>query len=225
MTPTPALDETWLEVLAQEFQLQYMHELKKFLQQEKQTEKIIYPANDKIFNAFNLTPFDEVKVVILGQDPYHGKGQAHGLSFSVLNGIKPPPSLKNIFKELADDLKVSIHNNGNLTAWGKQGVLLLNSVLSVRHKQPASHKERGWEKFTDAVIDKLNTYHTQLVFILWGSYAQSKGKFIDRNKHLVIESAHPSPFAAHRGFFGSKPFSKTNSYLQENNKQPINWQL
>ena len=225
MTPTPALDETWLEVLAPEFKQPYMQELKKFLQQEKQSKEVIYPESDKIFNSFNLTPFDEVKVVILGQDPYHGAGQAHGLSFSVPDGITPPPSLKNIFKELHADIGVNINNNGNLTAWAQQGVLLLNSVLSVRHKQPASHKERGWEKFTDAVIDKLNLYHAQLVFMLWGSYAQNKGKLIDRNKHLVIESPHPSPFAAHRGFFGSKPFSKTNAYLSKHAKQPINWQV
>ena len=225
MAPTPALDETWLEVLAQEFRQPYMQELKRFLQKEKQAKEVIYPASDKIFNAFNLTPFDEVKVVILGQDPYHGAGQAHGLSFSVPDGITPPPSLKNIFKELHADIGVNINNNGNLTAWAKQGVLLLNSVLSVRHKKPASHKERGWEKFTDAVIDKLNLYHAQLVFMLWGSYAQNKGKLIDRDKHLVIESPHPSPFAAHRGFFGSKPFSKTNAYLSEHAKQPINWQI
>ena len=225
MVPTPALDETWLEVLAPEFSQPYMQELKKFLQQEKQSKEVIYPESDKIFNAFNLTPFDEVKVVILGQDPYHGAGQAHGLSFSVPDGITPPPSLKNIFKELHADIGVKINNNGNLTAWATQGVLLLNSVLSVRHKQPASHKERGWEQFTDAVIDKLNIYHAQLVFMLWGSYAQNKGKLIDRNKHLVIESPHPSPFAAHRGFFGSKPFSKTNAYLSEHDKQTINWQV
>ena len=225
MTPTPALDETWLEVLAPELRQPYMQELKKFLQQEKQAKEVIYPASDKIFNAFNLTPFDEVKVVILGQDPYHGVGQAHGLSFSVPDGITPPPSLKNIFKELHSDIGIQITNNGNLTAWAKQGILLLNSALSVRHKQPASHKERGWEKFTDAVIDKLNLYHAQLVFMLWGSYAQNKGKLIDRDKHLVIESPHPSPFAAHRGFFGSKPFSKTNAYLSEHAKQPINWKV
>ena len=206
MASTPALDETWLEVLAPEFSQPYMQELKKFLQQEKQAKEVIYPASDKIFNAFNLTPFDEVKVVILGQDPYHGAGQAHGLSFSVPDGINPPPSLKNIFKELHADIGVNINNNGNLTAWAQQGVLLLNSVLSVRHKQPASHKERGWEQFTDAVIDKLNIYHAQLVFILWGSYAQNKGKLIDRDKHLVIESPHPSPFAAHRGFLAANLF-------------------
>ena len=224
ITEIPAIEESWLKVLKQEINQPYMQDLKKFLKQEEQTQQIIYPAQHEIFNAFNLTTFDAVKVVILGQDPYHGEGQAHGLSCSVPDGITPPPSLKNIFKELHADLAIKNNNNGNLTKWAKQGVLLLNSVLSVRHKTPASHKDRGWEKFTDAVIHTLNTYHSQLVFILWGSYAQNKGAFIDREKHLVIQSSHPSPFAAHRSFLGSKPFSETNKYLLKHDKQTINWQ-
>jgi uracil-DNA glycosylase len=178
-----------------------------------------------IFAAFNLTHFDEVKVVLLGQDPYHGPKQAHGLSFSVLEGITPPPSLKNIFKELHDDLGYDIPKNGNLTKWAKQGVFLLNAILTVRANKPASHQKKGWEEFTDAVIKVLSDKREGLVFILWGKFAQSKEDLIDTKKHYVLKAAHPSPFSADKGFFGSKPFSKTNKILVKLGKEPIDWDL
>ncbi len=186
---------------------------------------MIFPPGDEIFLAFNCTPFENVKVVILGQDPYHGPGQAHGLSFSVPVGVRPPPSLMNIYKELKADLQIPPPSHGNLKAWAEQGVLLLNAVLTVEKNRPASHQSQGWEQFTDAAVKVLNDQRTHLVFILWGAYAQQKGKIIDRQKHCVIESPHPSPFSANRGFFGSRPFSRSNAYLVQNGIAPIDWHL
>lgn len=184
-----------------------------------------FPKYEDIFNAFKLTPYNKVKVLILGQDPYHGVNEAHGLSFSVQEGVKLPPSLKNIYKELYNDLGIIPSDNGNLTSWAKEGVLLLNSVLSVKKDKPASHKGIGWEEFTDYVIKKLNDKEVPIVFILWGNFARSKKELITNKRHLIIESTHPSPFSARNGFFGSKPFSKTNNYLIENNIKPINWEI
>ena len=186
---------------------------------------IIYPPKDLIFNALKLTPYKDVKVVIVGQDPYHGEGEAHGLSFSVQKGIKLPPSLRNIYKELKDDLNIEPSIDGDLTKWAKEGVLLLNATLTVKKDTPNSHSKLGWEIFTDYVIKKLNTKEEPIVFILWGNFAKSKKKFITNKKHLVIESAHPSPFSASYGFFGSKPFSKTNNFLKKNNIKEIDWRL
>ena len=188
-------------------------------------KEIIYPEKDLIFNAFKLTPFKNVKVVIVGQDPYHGEGEAHGLSFSVRKGIKLPPSLKNIYKELYDDLKILPSKDGDLTKWAKEGVLLLNATLTVKKDTPNSHSKIGWDKFSDYVIKVLNTREDPIVFILWGNFARSKKVFITNPKHLVLESAHPSPFSARNGFFGSKPFSKTNNFLIKNKKEPIDWSL
>jgi uracil-DNA glycosylase len=188
-------------------------------------EKTIFPLKENIFNALKLTDYDNVKVVIMGQDPYHGEGEAHGLSFSVQKGIKIPPSLQNIYKELNNDLGIPPKEHGELTGWAKQGVLLLNSVLTVEKDKPSSHKGMGWELFTDYVIKKLNTKDDPIVFILWGNFAKSKKKYITNPKHLVIESAHPSPFSAYNGFFGSKPFSKANDFLIKNKKEPIDWSL
>ncbi len=222
----PKLEPGWKSALKSEFEKPYMYELKSFLQQEKSNETAVYPQGGQIFSAFNLTPFDKVKVVILGQDPYHGAGQAHGLSFSVPEGVRPPPSLQNIFKEISTDLNVQIPlSNGDLTKWAKQGVLLLNAILTVKANQAASHQEKGWEKFTDAVIKKLSDEKDGLVFILWGKFAQGKEVLIDGSKHLIIKSAHPSPFSAYSGFFGSRPFSKTNEYLVSKGKEPIDWSL
>ncbi len=209
-----------------EFEKPYMVSLKTFLQQEKQNGFTVYPKGSDIFNAFNHTPFEKVKVVILGQDPYHGTGQAHGLSFSVQKGVVPPPSLKNIYKELADefpDFKIPTH--GELTAWTNQGVLLLNATLTVRANTAGSHQKRGWEQFTDKVITELSEKRDGLVFILWGNYAKQKEALIDQSKHFVIKSAHPSPFSAYNGFFGSKPFSKTNEILKKQGKKEIDWQI
>jgi len=192
---------------------------------EKYNNTICFPEYNNIFNALKLTPFSKVKVVILGQDPYHGTGEAHGLSFSVQDGIPKPPSLKNIFKELKDDLNIDEPETGNLEKWAKEGVLLLNSVLTVEKDKPASHKDLGWHLFTDHIIKLLNTKEEPVVFILWGNFARSKKVFITSNKHLIIESTHPSPFSANNGFFGSKPFSKTNNFLIKNNIEPINWEL
>lgn len=217
------LDPSWLSQLESEFQNEYMLNLKSFLKKQYDQEKLIYPKKNEYFNALNLTPLDKVKVVILGQDPYHGPGQAHGLCFSVQNGIKFPPSLLNIYKELRDDLGKPISDNGNLSRWAEQGVLLLNSVLTVEKDKAASHQGQGWEKFTDKIISVVNEKCDHVVFILWGAYAQKKAAFVDRNKHLVLESVHPSPLSAHRGFFGSKPFSKTNEYLLKNGKSKIEW--
>lgn len=220
------LDESWKVALSDFLLSPKMDELKQFLVQEKQADKTIYPPSSLIFNALNTTPLHQVKVVILGQDPYHGPHQAHGLSFSVQRGVAIPPSLRNIFHELHSDLGVNIPKHGNLTHWAEQGVLLLNAVLTVEAGQPTSHQKRGWEDFTDHVIDVLNQQREHIVFILWGAYAQRKGQRIDPNKHLVLKAAHPSPLAANRGgFFGCKAFSKTNNYLKQNGIEPINWQL
>ena len=220
------LDESWKVALSDFLLSPKMDELKQFLVQEKQADKTIYPPSSLIFNALNTTPLHQVKVVILGQDPYHGANQAHGLSFSVQRGVAIPPSLRNIFHELHSDLGVNIPKHGNLTHWAEQGVLLLNAVLTVEAGQPTSHQKRGWEDFTDHVIDVLNQQREHIVFILWGAYAQRKGQRIDPNKHLVLKAAHPSPLAANRGgFFGCKAFSKTNNYRKQNGIEPINWQL
>ncbi len=217
------MDESWLVHLKSEFEKEYMKNLKSFLQQEYSKGKIIYPSKENYFKAFQLTPFEKVKVVILGQDPYHGPGQAHGLSFSVPAGVALPPSLQNIFKELQADLGFTKPSSGNLEEWAKQGVFLLNSVLTVEGGQAASHQKKGWELFTDVVIQKLSEHRENLVFLLWGSYAQKKAAFVDRKKHYVLESVHPSPLSAHRGFFGTKPFSKINNYLKENQVSEIKW--
>ena len=219
------VEPSWKEQLQDEFALDYMQALRGFLALEKKRGKIIYPRPNEYFSALNLTPFRKVKVVILGQDPYHGEGQAHGLCFSVPPGVKPPPSLVNIYKELSSDLAIPRAEHGCLISWAKQGVLLLNSVLSVEKNQAASHQRQGWEQFTDKVIAQINEHTEHVVFILWGSYAQRKGTFIDTGKHLVIQSPHPSPLSAHRGFFGQKPFSRTNEYLENQGKTPIDWAL
>ena len=218
------IHESWLKFIKSEFDKEYMNSIKKSILNFKKSGKIIYPKNNEIFNAINLTDFEKTKVIIIGQDPYHGPGQAHGLSFSVKDGIKPPPSLMNIFKEIESDLSIKVEKeNGNLTRWAKQGVLLLNSLLTVEKGKPLSHKEIGWETLTDKIIEVLNQNKTGLVFILWGSHARSKKYLISQNRNLIIESAHPSPLSAHRGFIGSKPFSRTNDYLVANNMHPINW--
>lgn len=219
------LKNDWAIILKEEFKKPYMRELNAFLDEEVQKGKVIYPSKNEIFEALNLTSFEKTKVVIIGQDPYHGPHQAHGLSFSVREGVKLPPSLKNIFKELQSDLNISVSLNGDLTKWASQGILLLNSVLTVEKQSPASHKNRGWELFTDKIVQVLNTNKCGLVFVLWGAFAQKKGSTIDRHKHIVLESAHPSPFSVHRGFAGSTPFSKINKYLATSQKEIINWQL
>jgi len=216
------IEQSWKERLASEFEKSYFRTLTDFVRQEYATQRI-YPKGSQIFNAFEKTPFDKVKVVILGQDPYHETGQAHGLCFSVNDGIALPPSLQNIYKELEDDLGVPPKTSGNLERWAKQGVLLLNATLTVRAHQAGSHQQRGWEEFTDAVIHRVAEEKEHIVFILWGSYAQKKGEFIDPFKHRVLKSAHPSPLSSYRGFFGSKPFSKTNQYLLQTGQTPINW--
>lgn len=221
-----ALDPSWMEVLKAEFGKDYMIKLKDFLQKEKAAGQLVYPKNSEIFNAFNTTHFDDVKVVILGQDPYHGAHQAHGLSFSVQKGIAIPRSLINIYKELQTDIpdfKIPAH--GNLEEWAKQGVLLLNATLTVRASNPGSHQKQGWEEFTDEVIKTISDKKEGIVFILWGAFAQSKAALIDEKKHFILKSPHPSPFSADRGFFGSKPFSKTNAILEKEGKKPINWQI
>ena len=217
-----AISNDWLEPLQGEFKKPYYKKLYDTVLHEYQTRKI-FPAPDDIFNAFSFTPLANVKVVILGQDPYHNDGQAHGLSFSVKQHIALPQSLVNIYQELHDDLGCYIPNNGYLKKWADQGVMLLNTVLTVRAHQAGSHQRRGWEEFTDAAIRALAEERENLVFILWGSYAQKKGAFIDRNKHLVLSSAHPSPLSAYNGFFGNKHFSKTNEYLKTHGKTEINW--
>lgn len=216
------IEESWKEQLEVEFGKPYFQELTSFVRKEYQTQTI-YPPGSFIFNAFNLCPFNDTKVVIIGQDPYHGPNQAHGLCFSVNDGVEFPPSLNNIFKEIKNDLDIPVPTSGNLTRWAEQGVLLLNATLTVRARQAGSHQNKGWEQFTDAVIDILSMECNNIVFILWGNYAQQKGKNIDANRHLVLKSAHPSPLSAHRGFFGSKHFSITNEYLIEHGKQPIDW--
>jgi uracil-DNA glycosylase len=219
------LDKSWLTRLEPEFKKDYMQKLKKFLAEEKEHKKTIYPKGSEYFAALNLTPLDKVKVVIIGQDPYHGTGQAHGLSFSVRNGVRFPPSLRNIFKELHDDVGVPMPTTGDLTPWAKQGVLLLNAVLTVQEGKANAHQGKGWENFTDEIISLLNEKREHIVYVLWGSYAQKKASFVDRSKNLVIESVHPSPLSAHRGFFGTKPFSKINAYLQKHNIPEIDWTL
>lgn len=221
----PKLEESWKAVLADEFQKPYMHDLKAFLQQERKAGNVFYPPGPLIFNALNSTPFDQVKVVILGQDPYHGPGQAHGLSFSVPQGVQIPPSLQNIYKELKADLGIPIASHGNLEHWARQGVLLLNATLTVRAGQAASHHNKGWERFTDAIIHALNERREGLVFVLWGRNAQEKAKFIDRKRHHVLTAAHPSPLSASNGFFGSRPFSKINQILEAIGQKPIDWAL
>ena len=218
------LDASWKEVLMNEFEKDYFKKLTEFVQNEYNT-KTIYPPQSEIFSAFDFTPFENVKVVILGQDPYHGEGQANGLSFSVADGIKLPPSLRNIYKELKDDVGIEISTSGNLESWAKQGVLLLNATLTVEATKAGSHQKKGWETFTDAVIQTLSDKKENIVFILWGAYAQKKGAKIDRSKHLVIETAHPSPLGAYRGFWGSKPFSTTNQFLKSKNITEIDWQI
>lgn len=220
----PKIHPSWLNRLQNEFNSDYFKELTDFLTKER-SEFQIYPDSEATFEAFNLTPFENVKVVILGQDPYHGPNQAHGLSFSVKKGVKQPPSLKNIFKELSNDLNISPPEHGDLTNWAKQGVLLLNATLTVKAQTPGSHQKKGWEKFTDRVISIISEERENLVFVLWGKYAQDKGAVIDSKKHFIISSPHPSPFAAHRGFFESKPFSKTNDFLQSKGINPVDWKL
>ncbi|MGB2833076.1 MAG: uracil-DNA glycosylase [Methylotenera sp.] len=219
------LHPSWQVVIGDELEKPYMQALRDFLKQEKAAGKVIYPPGPLIFNAFNHTPFDKVRVVIIGQDPYHGIGQAHGLSFSVPKGIAPPPSLMNIFKEISSDLNIKMSRNGDLTPWADQGVLLLNATLTVEQSKAGAHQGKGWEVFTDAAIAALNAHREGLVFVLWGSYAQKKGAFIDEKKHLVLKSVHPSPLSAHRGFFGNHQFSKINQYLLQHNQPAINWQL
>lgn len=216
------IEESWKEKLATEFEKPYFQELASFIRDEYKAHTI-YPPGGKIFNAFDTTPFDKVKVVILGQDPYHGPNQANGLCFSVSEGVPLPPSLVNIYKELKDDMGVEPPASGNLERWAQQGVLLLNATLTVRRGQAGSHQGRGWETFTDAVLRILSEQREGLVFILWGAYAKRKGALIDRKKHFVIESAHPSPLSAHNGFFGSRPFSKTNEYLESKGQKGIEW--
>ncbi|MDB2636556.1 uracil-DNA glycosylase [Alphaproteobacteria bacterium] len=221
---TIQLHHSWLAYLKNEFQKDYMVTLKYKLQELKKNKIIFYPRGEQIFNAFNLTPFDKVKVVILGQDPYHGPNQAHGLCFSVPNSVKPPPSLVNIFKELQSDIGKKINpGNGNLEYWAEQGVFLLNTTLTVEQSKPLSHQNYGWGEFTDKVISIINNHLENIVFILWGAFAQSKKNLIDSNKHLILTAPHPSPLSAHRGFFGSKPFSQTNTFLQSKQIDKINW--
>ena len=220
------LDDSWKYPLAEMLLSDTMQNLRSFLAEQQQQKKVIYPPNSQIFRALNDTPLHGVKAVILGQDPYHGVGQANGLSFSVNKGIDLPPSLRNIYHELKTDLDIISPKHGDLTAWANQGVLLLNSVLTVEQAQPTSHQKKGWELFTDAVIDVINEQRESVVFILWGAYAQRKGQRINPEKHLVLKAAHPSPLAANRGgFFGCKVFSKTNQYLMQKGLEPINWQL
>jgi len=226
-TLNPQIEEGWKKALREEFGAEYMKELKKKLEEELKSGVIIYPPPKQIFNAFNLTPFDKVKVVILGQDPYHGKGQAHGLSFSAPDGINLPPSLVNIFKEIESDLSVKPPKikNGNLEGWAKQGVLLLNAILTVRANSPASHRNLGWEKLTNSAIKALSDKRECIVFLLWGKFAQEKESLIDTSKHLVLKAPHPSPYSANSGFFGCKHFSKANDYLIKTNQIPIVWAI
>lgn len=220
----PDIDESWKKVLWEEFQQPYFADLKHFLVEEKR-KYTVYPPGPMIFNAFNKTPFDKVKVVIIGQDPYHEEGQAHGLCFSVQDGVPHPKSLINIFKELQDDVGITIPKNGNLEKWTAQGVFLLNATLTVRAHEAGSHQNRGWERFTDAAISKLSEQREGLVFLLWGNYAKQKEAIIDTSKHYILSTVHPSPLSAHRGFFGCKHFSKTNEILRKLGKTEINWQL
>jgi len=219
------LEPSWLAQLEPEFEQAYMRRLKQFLLQQKQQGKVIYPASKQIFNAFNSAPLDQVKVVILGQDPYHGPGQAHGLCFSVQPGVTPPPSLKNIFKELQRDLQCPLPSNGCLQPWADQGVLLLNATLTVEQGRAGSHQNQGWEQFTDRAIERLNQARAGVVFMLWGSYAQKKAALLDGRRHLILKAPHPSPLSAHRGFFGCGHFSRANDYLRSRGEAPIDWCL
>ena len=221
---SPAIDESWKTALDHEFKANYFRELKHFLTEEKK-KHTIFPPGPQLFSAFNRTPVEKVKVVIIGQDPYHGPGQANGLCFSVSPGIKPPPSLVNIFKEINSDLNIPIPNTGNLEPWADQGVLLLNATLTVQASTPGSHQNRGWEKFTDAVIRYLSEHRKGLVFLLWGRFAQAKETLIDSSKHNILKAAHPSPFSAYNGFFGCKHFSKTNEILRKEGLKEIDWSL
>ena len=218
------INQSWLDKLQSEFNQPYFQKLNQFVQ-DQYNDSVVYPDKELIYEAFNQTHFKDVKVVIIGQDPYHGENQAHGLSFSVKNNRKLPPSLKNIYKELSCDLEVTVPKTGNLTPWAKQGVLLLNATLTVSAKSPGSHQKKGWEIFTDRIIELISNEKENIVFILWGKYAQNKGVIINELKHLTIKSPHPSPFSARRGFFGSQPFSKTNEYLLNKNIKPIDWTL
>ncbi len=223
MNPKPVqIESSWKEKLRDDFQSESFNRLKKFLKSEKKTQ-IVYPAGNNIFSAFNLCPFDSVKVIIIGQDPYHGPKQANGLCFSVSDGVKLPPSLQNIFKELKDDLDIEIPSSGNLEHWAEQGVLMLNAILTVRAGQAGSHQKKGWEEFTDNVIYTLSKEKENLIFLLWGRFAQKKAQIIDNEKHYILTAAHPSPFSAHSGFFGCKHFSKTNEILKKLNQKPIKW--
>jgi len=219
------LEESWKQALSGEFASPYMASLKHFLQEERQAGKVIFPKGAEYFRALDLTPLGQVKVVILGQDPYHGEGQAHGLCFSVRPGVRIPPSLVNIYKEMEEDLGIPPARHGYLEYWAKQGVLLLNSVLTVERSLAASHQGKGWERFTDAVIARVNEQDSPAVFLLWGSYAQRKAAFVDTRKHLVLKAPHPSPLSAHNGFFGSRHFSKANQFLTANGLEPIDWRL
>lgn len=220
------IHSSWKAVLQQEFEKEYFSEIKQQLLEEHKAGKSIYPAGKHIFNAYDSAPLDKVKVVIIGQDPYHGPGQAHGLSFSVLPGVKTPPSLKNIYKELVNDIPgFKTPDHGHLQSWANQGVLLLNAILTVRAKEPASHRKLGWEQFTDATISAISENRENIVFLLWGNFAQKKSNLIDESKHLILKAAHPSPFSAYNGFFGCKHFSKANKHLEKLDSAPINWQV
>ncbi len=218
------MPEDWREALAEEFDKPYFQQLEAFVEEERNTQTI-YPPPEDVFSAFAYTPYSDLTVLLFGQDPYHGPGQAHGLSFSVKPGIKTPPSLRNMYKELKTDLGCEIPNNGYLEPWAKQGVMMLNAVLTVRHKQANSHQRKGWEKFTDAVIKKVNEKDDRVVFVLWGGKAKKKAKFVDTDKHVIVSSGHPSPLSAHNGFFGSQPYSKVNAALTEAGKDAIDWQI
>jgi len=222
MTAPVRIEDSWKTALADEFAASYWEKLSSFVKEQYQ-QTAVFPPPKFIFNAFDRCPFEKVKVVILGQDPYHGKGQAHGLSFSVPEDVRTPPSLQNIYKEIQEDLGKDIPESGNLERWADQGVLLLNATLTVRAGQPGSHQGKGWEQFTDAVVQKLNTECEHLVFMLWGNYAKAKGEHIDREKHLVLEAAHPSPYSANSGFFGCKHFSQANDYLSKHGIDAVDW--
>ncbi|MBT3418168.1 MAG: uracil-DNA glycosylase [Flavobacteriales bacterium] len=224
MNVSPDIEESWKVVLQNEFEKKYIKNLKQFLTNEKEKYQI-FPKGTEIFNAFNSTPFHKLKVVILGQDPYHGEGQAHGLSFSVPKGVKTPPSLVNIFKEIEEDLKINNHGKGDLTKWAEQGVLLLNATLTVRSNMAGSHQNKGWEQFTDKVISTISEEREGIIFLLWGRFAQNKSKLIEKSKHHILMSSHPSPLSSYRGFLGCKHFSECNEILKRKNKTEINWQL
>lgn len=219
------IEDSWKIALKDEFEKPYFKELRQFLYEEKENGKTIYPVGSHIFNAFNSTPFEKVRVVIIGQDPYHGAGQAHGLCFSVQKGIKPPPSLVNIFKELKETVPFTMPNHGCLQAWTEQGVFLLNAILTVEANKPASHQKRGWEDFTNAVIQQISQKRENVIFLLWGNFAQQKANLIDDKKHIILKAAHPSPFSAYNGFFGCNHFAKVNEILVERADTPINWQI